>query len=158
MKYFLPLVCSVFLIGCGDSSQNGQPAQSDAAVETPAPSAESSAPDTAGAEAVPAAKAPVSAEPAVAAATAAAAQVSKTVDTALLYTQKCASCHGMKAEKSALGKSQVIAGWSAKEIKDSLHGYRDGTYGKEMKALMQGQAKALSDAEIDALSQYIPTL
>ncbi|OYY80865.1 MAG: cytochrome C, partial [Methylophilales bacterium 16-45-9] len=27
--------------------------------------------------------------------------------------QKCAACHGLKAEKHALGKSEVIAGWSS---------------------------------------------
>ncbi|KFN40156.1 MAG: hypothetical protein JU82_04840 [Sulfuricurvum sp. MLSB] len=75
-----------------------------------------------------------------------------------LFGQKCASCHGMKAEKSALGKSQIIAGWSEQKVKEALKGYQAGTYGKEMKALMQGQAKPLSDAQIDALAKHISGL
>ena len=75
-----------------------------------------------------------------------------------LYGEKCASCHGAKAEKPALGKSQVIAGWSASQVQEALHGYQSGSYGKEMKALMQGQAKSLSSEEIKALAKYISTL
>ncbi|MDP3301583.1 MAG: c-type cytochrome [Sulfuricurvum sp.] len=79
-------------------------------------------------------------------------------DASALYREKCASCHGAKAEKPALGKSQVIAGWSASQIEDALHGYQAGSYGKEMKALMTGQAKSLSGEQIKSLAKYISTL
>lgn len=79
-------------------------------------------------------------------------------DASALYGAKCASCHGAKAEKPALGKSQVIAGWSASKIEDALHGYQSGSYGKEMKALMAGQAKSLSGDQIKSLAKYISTL
>ena len=71
---------------------------------------------------------------------------------------KCAGCHGAKAEKKALGKSQVIAGWPADKIEKALHGYKDGSYGGAMKGLMQGQVKNLSDAEIKAVAEYISKL
>lgn len=80
------------------------------------------------------------------------------IDASALYGEKCASCHGTKAEKQALGKSQTIAGWSASQIEEALHGYQSGSYGKEMKALMQGQAKSLSSEEIKSLAKYISTL
>ncbi len=48
-------------------------------------------------------------------------------DGAKLY-QKCAGCHGAKAEKKALNKSQAPAKWDAKKIEDALKGYKDGTY------------------------------
>lgn len=151
MKYLLPVVCSVLLIGCGDSTQNETPAapqteiQAAAPAEAPAPVAaeETPAPDTESTPVV-AALATGSAAP--------------SVDNATLFAQKCASCHGMKAEKAALGKSQVIAGWNEQKTKDALKGYQAGTYGKEMKALMQGQAKGLSDAQIDALAKHISGL
>lgn len=79
-------------------------------------------------------------------------------DASALYGTKCASCHGAKAEKPALGKSQVIAGWSTSKIEEALHGYQAGTYGKEMKALMTGQAKSLSAEQIKSLAKYISTL
>ncbi len=67
----------------------------------------------------------------------------------------CASCHGQKAEKSALGKSQVIAGWDKQRIIDALHGYKAGTYGGVMKNIMTGQVSNKSNAEIDALADLI---
>ncbi|MDD2790396.1 MAG: c-type cytochrome [Sulfurimonas sp.] len=70
----------------------------------------------------------------------------------------CASCHGQKGEKPALGKSQIITAWSAAKVSAALHGYKDGTYGGAMKSVMKGQASKLSDAQIQTLSEYISTL
>jgi cytochrome c553 len=75
----------------------------------------------------------------------------------VLYT-KCAGCHGQNGEKKALGKSQVIQGWSDAKIADALNGYAKGTYGGAMKGIMMGQAKGLSKADIQAISEYISTL
>ncbi len=72
--------------------------------------------------------------------------------------KKCASCHGEKAEKSALGKSQIIAGWDAAKVATALKGYKDGTYGAAMKGVMKGQVAALTDADIDALGAYVAGL
>jgi cytochrome c len=69
--------------------------------------------------------------------------------------KKCASCHGEKAEKSALGKSQITQGWEVAKITAALKGYKDGTYGGAMKGVMKGQVAALSDADIDAVANYI---
>lgn len=185
MKYLLPVVCSVFLIGCGDSNQTEAPlapqTQTEAAVdqtsemadagagaETVAPEASSTPTEAPAAETKPvapvtaaataASSAAAAATTAASSATAAATKAAAAVDGAIVFSQKCASCHGMKAEKSALGKSQVIAGWSEQQTKDALKGYQAGTYGKEMKTLMQGQAKALSDVQIDALAKHISGL
>lgn len=68
---------------------------------------------------------------------------------------KCAGCHGVNAEKKALGKSQVIKGWEAAKVVSALKGYKDGTYGGAMKGLMKGQVAALSDADIEAVAKYI---
>jgi cytochrome c553 len=76
------------------------------------------------------------------------------IDADLLYN-KCASCHGGMADRSALNKSAVIRDWSAKQIESALLGYKNGTYGRTMKAMMQSQVRTLSDAEIKALSIYI---
>jgi len=76
------------------------------------------------------------------------------VDAITLYAT-CGSCHGQKAEKSALGKSQVIAGWDKQRIIDALHGYKAGTYGGVMKNIMTGQVSNKTNAEIDALADLI---
>lgn len=75
----------------------------------------------------------------------------------VLY-KACASCHGQNGEKPALGKSQIIAGWDKQKIIDALNGYKNGTYGGAMKAIMQGQVSSKSDAQIEALAEFISTL
>ena len=70
----------------------------------------------------------------------------------------CGACHGKEAQKAALGKSQVIKGWSAAKVESALNGYIDGSYGGPMKAIMKGQASRLSEAEIKAVSEYISGL
>ncbi len=79
-------------------------------------------------------------------------------DGAALY-KKCAGCHGMHGEKKALGKSAPIAGWDKEKLVEALKGYKAGTrnvYG--MGALMKGQVASLSDADIEALADYISKL
>lgn len=77
---------------------------------------------------------------------------------ATLYANKCASCHGKDAKKSALNNSAPIAGWESERLITVLKGYKDGSYGGKMKAIMQGQTKPLSDTEIELLSNYISAL
>ncbi|RXJ60520.1 c-type cytochrome [Candidatus Marinarcus aquaticus] len=67
----------------------------------------------------------------------------------------CAACHGANGEKAALGKSQIIKGWSADKLEAALHGYKDGSYGGPMKGVMKGQVAKLSDADIKALADQI---
>lgn len=76
----------------------------------------------------------------------------------VLFQTKCLSCHGAKAEKKALNKSHIIAGWNSSRIIDALTGYQNGTYGSSMKAVMQMQAKKLSSSEIKALAEHISKL
>ena len=78
-------------------------------------------------------------------------------DGAKLFTA-CSGCHGEKAEKKALGRSQVIAGWNSIKIINALKGYKKGSYGGIMKGLMQGQTSELNDTEIKALADYISKL
>jgi len=75
-----------------------------------------------------------------------------------LYTNKCASCHGSNAKKSALNTSVAIAGWDSQKTQDALKGYKTGEYGGKMKAIMQGQSKPLSDEEIRLIAEYIAVL
>lgn len=76
------------------------------------------------------------------------------IDADKLYN-RCANCHGGMGEIAALGKSGVIRNWSVKQIEHALLGYKNGTYGRTMKAMMQSQVRNLSDAEIHALATYI---
>jgi len=71
---------------------------------------------------------------------------------------KCAGCHGQNGEKKALGKSAVIQGWGKDQTIKALKGYKDGTYGAAMKAIMISQVRALSDENIEDLGSFISTL
>ena len=70
----------------------------------------------------------------------------------------CATCHGAKAEKAALNKSQIIAGWDAAKITAALDGYKAGTYGGVLKGTMAAQVKNLSADDVKALATYISSI
>lgn len=72
--------------------------------------------------------------------------------------QTCVECHGADVSLSAMGKSQVIKGWPAARIVEAINGYKAGTYGGPLKALMKVQADKLDDASIQAVAEYISGL
>ena len=76
-------------------------------------------------------------------------------DGAALY-KKCAGCHGLHGEKKALGKSAVIKGWPKEKTIEALKGYKAGTRNVHgMGGLMKGQVASLSDADIEAIAEYL---
>jgi cytochrome c len=134
---------AVSFTACGGEDKKEAPAPAETKTEAPAPVETKSAPAVE--------------EKAEAPAPAVEAPVAKASDGKALFG-KCVACHGANAEKSALGKSQVIAGWDSAKIENALKGYKDGSYGGAMKGLMKGQVAPLSDADIKALSDYISGL
>ena len=82
---------------------------------------------------------------------------SKSVTTVETLFSKCAGCHGSSAEKKALNQSAIIKDWDAQKIEMALNGYKDGSYGGSMKAVMKGQVAKLSSEDIKALAGYIST-
>ncbi len=70
-------------------------------------------------------------------------------------TTACAGCHGGSFEKKAMGVSKIVKELSKEDIVKALKGYKDGTYGGGMKAVMKGQAGGLSDADIEAIATKI---
>lgn len=68
--------------------------------------------------------------------------------------QKCAACHGEKGEKVAMNKSKIMNQLSKEEFLSSIKGYKDGTYGGQLKNLMIPQVKTLSDEQINALADF----
>ena len=71
-----------------------------------------------------------------------------------LYT-KCVACHGAAGEKSALNKSLIIKDMSKADFIAAMKGYKDGSYGKDQKALMKAQVTTLSDAQIEEIASFI---
>ena len=71
-----------------------------------------------------------------------------------VYKSKCFSCHGEKASKAALNKSQIIAGWDASKTIASVNGYKNGE-GGAMKGVMKPIAAALSDDDLKAVASTI---
>ena len=83
--------------------------------------------------------------------------VAQTIDGKALYAG-CIGCHGVNGEKKALGKSAVIQGWDSLKTEDALNGYKDGSYGGAMKAIMKGQAAKFNGAQTKAIADYIAGL
>jgi len=75
-------------------------------------------------------------------------------DGAEIYKAKCFSCHGEKAIKPALNKSQVIAGWDEAKIIASVNGYKNDV-GGAMKGVMKPIASGLSEADLAAVAATI---
>lgn len=72
-----------------------------------------------------------------------------------VYGQTCVECHGADGKETSVA-GKAIAGSSSALAK--LSGYKNGTYGGDQKAVMQGNVAALSDAEIKAVAEYVDTL
>jgi len=72
---------------------------------------------------------------------------------------KCVGCHGAKAERKALGKSDVIAGWDVAKTEEALKAYKAGTKNDQgMGGIMKAQVASYSDADIKAVAEYIHSL
>ncbi len=67
----------------------------------------------------------------------------------------CAACHGPTGEMKAMNVSPPLKGQSKEDIAKKLKGYKDGSYGGAMKAVMAPQAAKLSDEDIEKLADMI---
>jgi len=84
-------------------------------------------------------------------------EVKKIVDAEAMF-KVCASCHGPKGEKEALGKSQAITGWDKDRTIRALNGYKNETYGGIMKGIMKQYIQTKTKEEIEALADFISKL
>jgi len=59
----------------------------------------------------------------------------------------CIGCHGKNFEKSAMGKSKIVKNMSVQDIKSALDGYKNHTYGGELKTIMYAQVRNIKDTD-----------
>jgi cytochrome c553 len=89
-------------------------------------------------------------------ATAAIASVTSETPAAPAAYAKCKGCHGEDGKTKALGKSAVIAGQDKEVIIISMNEYKAGTKNVAgMGMLMKGQVASMSDADIEAVAEYL---
>lgn len=67
----------------------------------------------------------------------------------------CIACHGANGENVANGVSGIIKDMSKEDFIAALRGYKDGTYGGKLKALMKGQVMRLSEDDFKDLAEKI---
>jgi len=67
----------------------------------------------------------------------------------------CVGCHGVNGEKAALGKSKIIKDMSKDDFIIAMKGYKDGSYGGPLKAMMKAQSMRLNDADIKEIAEKI---
>lgn len=65
----------------------------------------------------------------------------------------CTGCHGTALEKKAMKVSKIVSEMKKADIVTALKGYKDGSYGGAMKAVMKGFSTKLSDADINAIAE-----
>lgn len=68
---------------------------------------------------------------------------------------KCVACHGANGEKVAVGKSKIIKDMTKADFIAAIKGYQDGTYGGAQKALMVGQVKGMSEADMNTIADML---
>lgn len=79
---------------------------------------------------------------------------------ALLTKGACASCHGANFNKPIAPNYPKVAGQHADYLNVTLQGYRNSTHALtgRSNAIMAGQAKNFTPAELKAIAQYVGSL
>jgi len=67
----------------------------------------------------------------------------------------CKGCHGQEFQLKAMGQSLIVKDMTKDEIIASLKGYQDGSYGRNMAAVMKPQVAKLSDSDIEEIADEI---
>ena len=70
--------------------------------------------------------------------------------------RKCAGCHGINFGKHALGRSDIVKGWSARRIESALIGYKTTTETDEL--VMKAQVSRFTNAQIKSIAKYISSI
>jgi len=70
----------------------------------------------------------------------------------------CAACHGPAGEGNPLAVWPVVSGQNAQYTADQLRYFRSGERANDPAAMMRGVSKRMTDAEIDAVANYISGL
>ncbi|NEW61051.1 cytochrome C [Sulfurovum sp. bin170] len=70
-------------------------------------------------------------------------------------TKACQACHGAEFEKKAMNVSKIVKDMTKADIITALKGYKDGSYGGNMKTLMKGQVASYDDAKIEAFAAQV---
>ncbi|OOF83859.1 cytochrome C biogenesis protein CcsB [Rodentibacter ratti] len=71
-----------------------------------------------------------------------------------IYKRSCATCHGKKGEKTAMGESKIINQLKTEEISTALFERKKGNIVSAGNPAKQ----RLTEEEIKALSEFVPTL
>lgn len=69
----------------------------------------------------------------------------------------CAACHGAQGQGNGDAAFPVIGGQEVKYLQNQLHAWRSGERSNSLGGVMNGVARGLTDAEIDALAHYVST-
>lgn len=68
---------------------------------------------------------------------------------------RCHGCHGTNFEVSAFNKSKIVSDMDELEIAEVLKGYKNGTYGGPLKAMMKIQVARYDDKTLEDMAKEI---
>jgi cytochrome c553 len=70
--------------------------------------------------------------------------------------RNCVGCHGVNFEKAALGRSDIVKGWSAERIESALISFKTTTESDEI--VMKNQVSNFSNEQIKSIAKYISNI
>ena len=79
-------------------------------------------------------------------------------DGAATFRTYCQSCHGTDGSRAPAPGITPIKGQNAADLVKMLEGYQEGTFGGQMKQVMEGVARRLTDVQIRSVSDYVSNL
>ena len=78
------------------------------------------------------------------------------IDPSMLYNRHCVDCHGSKGDLGLMGASSLVS--SSMSLTDRIEIITHGSKNGKMRPFGQEHYGGLSDAEIEAVAEYIETL
>lgn len=75
-------------------------------------------------------------------------QKKKEVVKSSIELASCKACHGINFEKAALGSSKIVSDMTKEEVSEALVGYKNKSYGRNMKGLMIDKVKQYTIEEL----------
>ena len=70
-------------------------------------------------------------------------------------TRECSHCHGGRWQLMTTPNKVAVKDMTKEQIKTALYGYKDKTYGYDMKDVMEAQMDRFTKKQIDTIVEYI---
>jgi len=81
--------------------------------------------------------------------------ITKKQEAKTLFLEKCSRCHGEHGEKVAFGRTRIIRDMKHDEFLLAINGYKNKTYGGQLKYFMAHFVEKLEEEQIELIINYL---